>query len=170
MGFQPCVSRGPCIFQTVVLIFLTGNEIMKARLLVALAVASIATIAHAADRIEAYPAKNVVEDPQYADKWAGVKFYFGNTPAPHVVRTVGETRTNKKTNGFAKAHVTSCNIAMASALISLAEDAKARGGDAIINIKSNFKNKLTSSDTDFTCGVGNLMSGVALVGEIVKTR
>jgi uncharacterized protein YbjQ (UPF0145 family) len=143
---------------------------MKARLLVALATASIGTIAHAGDKIETYPVKDVIEDPQYAEKLAGVTFYFGSTRAPAVIRSFGETRTNKKTNGFGKSHATSCHIVMASALIGLAADARARGGDAVINIKSNFKNNLTVSNTDFTCGVGALISGVALVGEVVKTR
>jgi uncharacterized protein YbjQ (UPF0145 family) len=143
---------------------------MKVYLWAALAAASFATVAYAADTIETYPARSVIEDPQYASKLEGVEFYFGNTAPPQVIRSFGEVRANKKTNGFAKGDATSCRRAMADALIVLAKEARARGGDAVIKIKSNFKNHQTVSDTDFTCGAGNLMSGVALIGEVVKTR
>ena len=42
------------------------------------------------------------------------------------------------------------------------------GGNAVINIKSNYKNNTTESDTTFKCGAGNIMAGVALIGTVVR--
>jgi uncharacterized protein YbjQ (UPF0145 family) len=57
-----------------------------------------------------------------------------------------------------------------SAVLALQERARQLGGNAVINIKSNYKNKLTESATEFTCGSGALMSGVALKGEVVTLK
>jgi uncharacterized protein YbjQ (UPF0145 family) len=44
------------------------------------------------------------------------------------------------------------------------------GGDAVINIKSNYKHREVSSESHFQCATGVLMSGVALKGTVVKLR
>ncbi len=44
------------------------------------------------------------------------------------------------------------------------------GANAVINIKSNYRNNLTSSETQYTCGAGAIMSGVALVGDFLITE
>ena len=38
----------------------------------------------------------------------------------------------------------------------------------MINIKSNYKGDDFSSETEYECGAGAVMGGVAFVGEIVK--
>ena len=43
-----------------------------------------------------------------------------------------------------------------------------RGGNAVINIKSNYKNVEFTSETEYECGAGAVTGGVAFVGEIVK--
>lgn len=43
-----------------------------------------------------------------------------------------------------------------------------QGGNAVVNIKSNHKNIETVSDTDYLCGAGNVMAGVALKGTVVE--
>ena len=43
------------------------------------------------------------------------------------------------------------------------------GGNAVVNIVSNYKNKETSSETEYMCGNGALMAGVALKGTVIKT-
>jgi hypothetical protein len=42
------------------------------------------------------------------------------------------------------------------------------GGNAVINILSNYKNKEFSSDSLFQCGAGTFVVGVALKGTIAK--
>lgn len=57
-----------------------------------------------------------------------------------------------------------------SAMISLRDRAVKLGGNAVINIKSNYKNNLTSSKDNFQCGAGAIVAGVALVGTVVEVK
>ncbi|MGK0409717.1 MAG: hypothetical protein ACJASB_001875 [Shewanella psychromarinicola] len=53
-------------------------------------------------------------------------------------------------------------------MITLKERAIKEGGNAVIGIKSNYKNNLTSSNDSFQCGAGTLVAGVARTGKVVK--
>ncbi|MBF4217373.1 excinuclease, partial [Vibrio anguillarum] len=55
-------------------------------------------------------------------------------------------------------------------MIALKDRAIKEGGNAVVNIKSNYKNNLTSSNDTFQCGAGAVMAGVALSGEVVKLK
>jgi uncharacterized protein YbjQ (UPF0145 family) len=52
--------------------------------------------------------------------------------------------------------------------MDLQKRAEQEGGDAVVNIKSNYKSVETSSETEYMCGSGTLMAGVAFKGTIVK--
>jgi len=97
-----------------------------------------------------------------------VKFYFGDQKPGKIEKTIGEFRSNKKTNAFNKTDKAACQWAFLSAMLSLKQRAEREGGNAVINIKSNYKNNMTSSNTTFQCGAGAIMAGVALVGTVVK--
>jgi uncharacterized protein YbjQ (UPF0145 family) len=55
-------------------------------------------------------------------------------------------------------------------MLRLQQEAREMGANAVINIVSNYKNAETSSETQFECHDGALMSGVALKGEYVKLK
>lgn len=97
-----------------------------------------------------------------------VKFYFGNQPTPKVLERLGSDKTSQKTNSFGKSPEQACNWAFLSAMLRLQQRARELGADAVINIVSNYKNEEMSSDTQFECHDGAIMSGVALKGEFVK--
>ena len=98
----------------------------------------------------------------------GVKLYFGNQKHPRVAVSHGEWSTNKKTNAFNKSDREACEWVFLGAVLELQERARKQGGDAVINIKSNYKNIETASDFEYMCGAGALMAGVALKGTVVK--
>ncbi|EIU7865318.1 excinuclease, partial [Vibrio vulnificus] len=56
------------------------------------------------------------------------------------------------------------------AMIVLKERAIKEGGNAVVDIKSNYKNNLTSSVDTFQCGAGAMVAGVALTGKVVKLK
>lgn len=97
-----------------------------------------------------------------------IKLYFGNQKHPKIAKEFGEWKTNKKTNGFNKSDKEACEWTFLSAVLELQARAQKEGGNAIVGIKSNYKNVERSSDTEFMCGSGALMSGVALKGNVVK--
>ncbi|NMG03746.1 excinuclease [Azoarcus taiwanensis] len=97
-----------------------------------------------------------------------VRLFWGNQNHPTVSNRIGEWGTNKKTNALNKSDQEACNWVFLSAVIALQERARREGGNAIVNIRSNYKNNETSSETEFMCGVGNIIAGVALKGTVVK--
>jgi hypothetical protein len=129
---------------------------------------STATAAGRDDRLS-YPVADVLNSPELKARLPDVKFYFGSQRAS-VSKSLGETHTNKKTNAFNKTDKVACDWAMLSALIAIGEDAKRRGGNAVVGIESNYKGERTSSNDSYVCGAGNLMAGVALVGTVATVR
>jgi hypothetical protein len=99
-----------------------------------------------------------------------IKFFFGDQSHGKILKKYGEFKTNKKTNAFGKSDIEACLRAFLSAMISLRDRAVKLGGNAVINIKSNYKNNLTSSKDNFQCGAGAIVAGVALVGTVVEVK
>lgn len=118
-------------------------------------------------------ARNDVGDYPIADTnfesvtTGGVSFYFGDQKHGKIIKTHGKYPTNKKTNAFNKSDSQACNWAFLSALKSLNTRAKKEGGNAVVDIRSNYKGDNTSSATTFKCGAGTFVAGVALIGTVV---
>ena len=124
---------------------------------------------YARDDINGYLIKEALDLEQSKSKLGEkIKFYFGDQAHGEILKTFGEFRTNKKTNAFNKSDLEACQWVFLSAMISLRDRAVREGGNAVINIKSNYKNNLTSSKDTFQCGAGTFVAGVALVGTVVK--
>lgn len=124
----------------------------------------------ARNTIHSFPVADVLQNPEFAAQLEGVDFYFGDQAHPNVEKTFGEDRTNKKTNAFNKSDEEACQWVMLSALLQLKQRANDLGANAVINIRSNYKNNVTSSETEYQCGAGGIMAGVALIGEFVITE
>lgn len=125
--------------------------------------------AAARDDQRLYPILQALNSPAAQAKLdPGVKLYFGRQRHPPIVRTIGVWPTNKKTNAFAKSDLQACEWVFLSAVIALQERARKEGGNAVVNIVSNYKNFMTSSETEYVCGAGGLIAGVALKGRVVS--
>ncbi|AQH04832.1 excinuclease ABC subunit A (plasmid) [Burkholderia sp. KK1] len=99
-----------------------------------------------------------------------IPLYFAGQNHPGVVKSSGEFATNKKTNAFGKSDEAACQHVFLSAVLELQERARKEGGNAVINIRSNYRNVERESATEFTCGAGAMVAGVALKGEVVTLR
>lgn len=97
-----------------------------------------------------------------------IKFFFGTQKHPKVIKRFGEWGTNKKTNAFGKDDKVACEWAFLSAMLELQERVKKEGGNAVIDIKSNYRGNETVSNETFQCGAGAIMAGVALKGTVVR--
>ena len=125
----------------------------------------------ARDDIGDYSVSNVLQTEKAKNKLGGnIKFYFGNQKHGKVKKRFGVYSTNKKTNAFGKSDQQACEHVFLSAMIQLKQKAEQLGGNAVINIKSNYRGNLTSSNTTFKCGAGGMVAGVALQGEVVKLK
>ncbi len=149
---------------------------MKHLTLMALALSVISTLCftHLAHARNTLHNLNVNEALQIGrDKGAildHVKVFFVGQRHPKVIKKYGEFRTNKKTNALNKSDERACQWAFFSAIKSLQSRALKEGGNAVINIKSNYKSQEFSSPTEFQCGAGAILAGVALKGTVVKIK
>lgn len=97
----------------------------------------------------------------------GITFSFGTKKKFTVAKSFGEFQSNKKTNAFNKSDKQACEWAFLSAMLTMQERVKKEGGNAMINIKSNYKNNVVDSEELFECGAGNVVAGVTFTGEVV---
>jgi hypothetical protein len=128
-----------------------------------------APIADARDTHQKFPLEQALAKANASGKLApGIKLFFGTQKYPKPTAQLGQARTNKKTNFFNKTDVEGCEWAFLSSMISLTQYAQKVGGNAIVNIRSNYKNIEFSSETEYECGAGNVTGGTAFIGDVVK--
>jgi len=128
-------------------------------------------LSQARDDVAAYSLADIMGSQLGKEKLGGeVKFYFGSSKHSRVLKEFGEFSTSKKTNAFGKSDTKACQWAFLSAMIALRDRALLEGGNAVVNIKSNYKHNLTSSNDTFQCGAGAVMAGVALTGSVVTIK
>ena len=99
-----------------------------------------------------------------------VRFHFRGAPALSVVNRHGPATTNRKTNALNKSDEEACRWVLMSALVALQDAAKDRGANAVVDIVSNYKGREFASATQYECGAGTLMAGVALKGTYATVR
>jgi hypothetical protein len=99
-----------------------------------------------------------------------IPLYFGQQKTPPVERKLGEFTANRKTNATNKTDQEACEISFVSAVISLQQRARKEGGDAVVNIHSVYRNENRESATEYLCGAGTFVAGVALRGTVVKLK
>jgi uncharacterized protein YbjQ (UPF0145 family) len=141
----------------------------KLWMLGALCAAFVTSHANARDTVNTYSLDQALksEPGKVGDD---IALYFAGQPHPAVQKSMGEFATNKKTNAFGKSDEAACQHVFLSAVLELQERARKEGGNAVINIKSNYKKDLRASATEFTCGAGAVVAGVALVGDVVTLK
>jgi hypothetical protein len=81
---------------------------------------------------------------------------------------MGEFTSNKKTNAANKSDQEACDLAFISAVVALQQRARKEGGNAVINIRSVYRGEDSDSPSDYICGAGKIIAGVALRGTVVK--
>lgn len=142
---------------------------MFTRIIILMTALLVSTSTLARDDVSDYDVEEALNLERSKEKLGtGVKFYFGDSKPASIEKTFGEFGTNKKTNAFNKTDKEACQWAFLSAMVALRDRAVREGGNAVVNIKSNYRGNLTTSDTTFKCGAGNVLAGVALVGTVVK--
>lgn len=137
-------------------------------LLTTLIIAGVSSSAYARDDRLKFQIKPLLESTKAKDALLSIPLHFAEDSPTKYEKKYGSVSTNKKTNAFMKSDQEACEWAMLSALKALQERAEREGMTDVINITSNYKNKPFSSTTEFECGSGAIMAGVALKGTLVK--
>jgi uncharacterized protein YbjQ (UPF0145 family) len=127
--------------------------------------------AFADDAVSNHSIASVVERPDFATETGGVRFFFGNSGHPAVARSIEQNATTSlRTRKLGRSNEEACQWVMMSALVQLGSHATSLGGNAVINVRSNWRNQEFSSATEYQCAAGFLMAGVALKGDVVSLR
>ncbi|MEE3711439.1 MULTISPECIES: hypothetical protein [Campylobacter] len=132
-------------------------------------ISALSLSAVAADDIIYLPIKPAIDEAikqGYIDN--SVKFKFGSQSGAKDQIFMKQLTTNKKANKVGKSAEESCTRAFHSALIQFFQRAKQEGGTKVVNLTGWFKKIPYDSKTNFQCGVGTLMTGVTLKGDIAK--
>ncbi len=133
------------------------------------ALVAIAPIADARETRHKFSLETALAKAQASGQLAsGVKLFFGKQKYPKPTAQLGSTRTNKKTNFFNKTDQEACDWAFLSSMVALTQYAQRVGGNAVVNIRSNYKNVEFSSESEYECGAGTVTGGTAFVGDVVK--
>lgn len=144
---------------------------MRNRITIAIAILALGATAPAAARDDKnmFPIKAALDKGQaYKEKLeTDIPLYFGKQKTPAVDKRMGEWTSNKKTNAFNKTDQEACEIAFISAAAALQDRARREGGNAVVNIRSVYKKDDVASETQYLCGSGSVMAGVALRGTVV---
>lgn len=144
------------------------GSILRAAALVA-AVALAAPAAQARDERVLFDIAPVLASAEGKDRFDDtVEFYFGERPYPQVVDSYGVHTSERRSFTPVYSEEDACKRAFIEALAGLRDAAKARGANAIVNIKSIYKNREFRSETQYECRAGYLVTGVALEGRLVK--
>ncbi len=142
---------------------------MKRIFIIMFACLLLAPAAYAKDKIDDYWINEVMTSKNALTALGDdILYFFGDEPHGKVIRTLGEIKTSKKTRALGKSDEEACHWVFLSAMKELKAHALQRGGNAVINIRSNYKNKQTTSTETFKCAAGTLMAGVALIGTIIE--
>ena len=122
----------------------------------------------ARDTTHYFSISDAMATQEFKNKLDGnIRFFFGDQQYPAPTATKGEYTTSKKTNAFNKSDEGACQWALLSALITFQERAKTEGGNAVVDIVSNYKHNEFSSADKYECHAGGIVAGVALKAKVV---
>jgi uncharacterized protein YbjQ (UPF0145 family) len=143
---------------------------MKLSSLAILLLASMPGISLATDKVVHLAFNNAVVAATQSGKLDGsVKFYLADIKPSGQVTVLNSVTIEKKTNAFGKQDQVTCDWALQSALISLQDDAKKAGANAVVDIVSDYDNEYRDSQ-NYECHIGFLMSGVVLKAKLAKVQ
>jgi hypothetical protein len=139
--------------------------------LAAMVVVGLTLSAQARDSKEMYSIAAALASPDAQQALSDdIPLYFGTQAHPPVAQKFGNFASNKKSNGVGRGDETVCQRAFLSAMLSFQERARAEGGNAVVNLTSYYKKNHISSETEYECGSGAIMSGVTFRGDVVKLQ
>jgi hypothetical protein len=142
---------------------------MKAKTLTLAALLMAApAVSMAAEKVIHLPFERAVAEATRNGKLDGsVKFYLaGIGPRGKVLDD--NVTISRKTNAFGKSDQETCNHVLETDLISLQDDARRAGANAVIDIVSNYNNVEFRDSQNYECHKGFLMSGVALKAKFAR--
>jgi hypothetical protein len=101
---------------------------------------------------------------EYMARLEGFRFQWGGGGGT----SLGTSESRRSTNGIGKSDESACQWALLSALLAIKADAQARGGTAVVNLRSFAEGADFVSTTEYQCISGATNSRVYIRGTIVR--
>jgi len=93
-----------------------------------------------------------------------VQIYYTGQDTPKVVSSFKVITSHRKTNSVGKTDRTACEWAYLSAIKALQAKAKQIGANAVIDVKSDYKDNELDTADKYECHAGATVAGVVLKG------
>jgi hypothetical protein len=97
-----------------------------------------------------------------------VAFYWGDQIYPPPMQTFDIHTSERRAFAPTRTDDQACQVAFIEALAGLRDHAKEVGANAVVDIKSIYKNREFRSESQYECRAGYVVTGVALEGRMVK--
>ena len=112
----------------------------------------------------------VTSGEQGKQKLRGVHFFMKGATHPEVAVNMGDVHSSKKTRSFGRGDEEACEVALLSTLIAIEKKAKSVGADAVIDIESYSRDKVSADSTKLECNVGSTVANMAVRGTMVRLK
>ena len=97
-----------------------------------------------------------------------IKLFFARQGHPQVLKDIGDRQITKKTRAVGKGDQAACVQAFFGALFELQELAEKEGGNAVVDIHSDYKDVPATNESQYVCGTGLVTARVVLTGRVVR--
>ncbi|MGQ0586470.1 MAG: hypothetical protein ACT4PK_04640 [Gammaproteobacteria bacterium] len=97
-----------------------------------------------------------------------VRFYWSGQSAPGPAESLSIQTSERKTFLPMRTEREACDLSFIEALASLRNAARKAGANAVVEVKSLYKNREFRSATEYECRVGYFSASVTLEGTLAK--
>jgi hypothetical protein len=137
--------------------------------LLATLLALVPAAAQAKDEQRLFDIAVVLASPEGRDRFDDtIRFYWSGQTAPTPLETVKIHTSERKTFLPTRTEQEACDQSFIEALAALRDAAREVGANAVVEIKSLYKNREFRSTTQYECRLGYFAAGVTLEGTLVK--
>ena len=141
----------------------------RALTLLAALLALVPAAAHAKDEQRLFDIAFVLASPEGRERFDDtIRFYWSGQTAPTALQTFKIHISERKTFSPTRTEQEACDQSFLEALAALRDAARAAGANAVVEIKSLYKNREFRSTTQYECRLGYFAAGVTLEGTLVK--
>ena len=139
------------------------------RNLIAVVLALLPVAAHAKDEQRLFDLASVMGSAEARERFDDtIRFYWSGQAAPAPLQTFKIHTSERKTFSPTRTEREACDQSFVEALAALRDAARAAGANAVVEIKSLYKNREFRSPTEYECRLGYFAAGVTLEGTLVK--
>jgi len=131
--------------------------------------ALVPAAAQAKDEQHLFDIATVLATPEGRDRFDDtIRFVWSGDAAPAPAQTFKIHTSERKTFLPTRTEQEACDQSFIEALASLRDAARAAGANAVVEIKSLYKNREFRSTTQYECRLGYFAASVTLEGTLVK--